>query len=561
MRRLAPLSFLFVAACATDPLRVVPREPVDPPEVQLGERLFLEGRFAQRFASESRGDVNREGIGDPALATLETTAASRPGPFAGSTMNCRNCHLVDDSPEPDGRGTRAYADFARQSPIPARDDGRTHTPRNAPSLVDATAEREVPFLLHFDGEFATSEDLIEGTWTGRNLGWLADEHATARRQIAAVLREDDGSGKLAAAFGGFSYATIFAGTDPAIAPELRLASERRLDVATATEGELVSAAVGFVKDYLDGLRFSRDLSTGDFDGSAFDRFLALNRLPAQPAAGESALGYARRLRAALAGLRNPSWVRDGSDGELELHEHAFVFGPTELDGLLVFLSEADAPATNPSPRLVERARGTGNCVSCHAPPQFSDFALHNVGVSQEGYDAVHGEAAFARLPIPSLAARNADPERWLPPSAAHPRAVGPFAAIPIAADPARADLGAWNVLANPSAPRPQEALAVLVRRAAHREATEDIDADELLALSVGLFKTPVLRDLGQSGPYFHDGSKDTRAQVVEHYRRFAELARAGSVRSGASELADIVLTSADVAPLVAFLEALDEDYD
>lgn len=552
---------VFIAACSTDPLRVIPVEPPDPPEVQIGERLFLEGRFAERFASGSAGDVNRAGIADPALASLDTTGAARPGPFAGATMNCRNCHLVDDSPEPDGRGTRTYADFARQSPIPVRDDGRTRTPRNAPSLVDATVEREVPFVLHFDGEFATTADLIEGTWTGRNLGWLPEEHAAARRQIAAVVRGDDGNGTLAAQFGGFSYATLLAGTDPAIPPELRLGADRRLDVSTASDDELVSAAVGLVESYLDGLRFSRDLRTGDFDGSPFDQFVTLNRLPSRPDAGESAIAYARRLRAALAQLREPVWVRDGADGELELHEHGFVFGPSELDGLLVFLSEADAPATNPSPRLPSRPRGTGNCLACHAPPEFSDFGVHNVGVSQEAYDLVHGAGAFARLAVPTLAERDADPDRWLPPSAAHPRAAGPLLAIPDLGHPERADLGAWNVVANPSVPRPQPALATLVRRASHRAAELAIDPAELLALSVGLFKTPVLRDLGQSGPYFHDGSKDTRAEVIAHYRRFSELARAGEVRNGAAELAAIELTADDVPPLVAFLEALDEDYD
>lgn len=552
-----------LASCASDPLRVTPAELPDPPQVQLGERLFLEPRFAATFAAQSGGDVNRAGIVDPVVAELETTGAARPGPFAGSTMSCRGCHLVDDSPDPDGRGTRTYADFARRSPIPARaEDARTHAPRNSPSLVDATAEREVPFLLHADGEFATAAALVEGTWTGRNLGWLADEHDRAVAHIASVVRGDDGGGVLAASFGGLSYATLLEGDDPAIPPALRLPPERRIAVASASDAEVVDAAVALVVDYLDGLRFSRDLVTGDFDGSPYDRFVALNRLPPRPAAGEGALDYARRLRTAIAALRSPVWVRDGVDGELALHDHPFRFGPDELDGLLVFLSEADAPATSPSVRLAARERGTGNCLTCHAPPQFSDFALHDVGVAQEGFDAVHGDGAFARLAIPALAERNADPERWLPPSRLHPRAHGPFLAIPRTEDPMATDLGAWNVLGNPAVPAPQSALATLVARAAGLDdGSGSVRDDELLARSVALFKTPVLRDLGQSSPYFHDGSRDTTAQVVQHYRRFSELARAGEVRNGAPELAAMRLGDGDVAPLVAFLESLDEDYD
>lgn len=552
-----------LASCATDPLRVIPSEPPDPPQVQLGERLFLEPRFAASFAAQSGGDVNRAGVADPALDAVETTGAPRPGPFAGSTMSCRGCHLVDDSPDPDGRGTRTYADFARRSPIPARaEDGRSHAPRNSPSLVDATAERDVPFLLHADGEFATTAALIEGTWTGRNLGWLPGEHDAAIAHLARVVRGDDGGGALAASFGGLPYTTLLAGEDPAIPPALVLPPERRLDVASASDAQVVGAAVSLVEAYLDGLRFSRDLVTGDFDGSPYDRFVSINRLPARPAAGETALGYARRLRAALAALREPVWVRDGVDGELELHDHPFVFGPDELDGLLVFLSEADAPATSPALRLAARERGTGNCLACHAPPQFSDFALHNVGVTQERFDTVHGDQAFARLTIPARAERNADPERWLPPSRLHPRGRGPFLAIPTADDPLATDLGAWNVLGNPAAPAPQAALRVLVLRAAGLDGEgASVGDDELLARSVALFKTPVLRDLGQSGPYFHEGSKDTIAQVVQHYRRFSELARAGAVRNGAPELAAMRLGEGDVGPLVALLRALDEDYD
>jgi len=57
-----------------------------------------------------------------------------PDPFAGQGINCRNCHLVDDVKDTPGGGNRSYADFARRSPVPARDDGRTVTPRNSPSL-------------------------------------------------------------------------------------------------------------------------------------------------------------------------------------------------------------------------------------------------------------------------------------------------------------------------------------------------------------------------------------------------------------------------------------------
>ena len=69
------------------------------------------------------------------------------------------------------------------------------------------------------------------------------------------------------------------------------------------------------------------------------------------------------------------------DGRFELHAQAFQFGEAELQGLKLFL---------------------GNCIACHAPPQFTDHRLHNTGVSQANYDALFGAGAFAALEIPSL---------------------------------------------------------------------------------------------------------------------------------------------------------------
>src|SRR5215470_11632751 len=112
-----------------------PEEAPDPPEVALGERLFLETRFAQFFAVRAGDDVNQElSSGDPAVDETSTPGAPLPGPFAGKAMNCRSCHLVDEQTGVDGGGSRTYGDFARRSPIPARDDGGLTTPRKSPAL-------------------------------------------------------------------------------------------------------------------------------------------------------------------------------------------------------------------------------------------------------------------------------------------------------------------------------------------------------------------------------------------------------------------------------------------
>jgi hypothetical protein len=111
-------------------------EEADPPEVVIGERLFLETRFAQYFAANFGGAVNVPlVVGDPVMDTITTTTGTLPGPFADRSMNCRQCHFVDDAAGIPGGKSLAYDDFARRSPIPARNDGLTTTPRNSPPLV------------------------------------------------------------------------------------------------------------------------------------------------------------------------------------------------------------------------------------------------------------------------------------------------------------------------------------------------------------------------------------------------------------------------------------------
>jgi hypothetical protein len=525
----------------------------DPPEVVVGERLFLETRFAQFFAENGGPDVNVPlAAGDPVLDVMETTAGSRPSPFAGKSMNCRACHLVDESPDPGTTGVRTYADFAQRSPIPDRGDGRTHTPRNSPPLVNASLPRDENFYLHFDGEFASAEDLVVGTFTGRNFGWLPGEHAQAVAHIARVVRADDGSDALAAPCYGRSYATILAGTAPSIPETCRLPEALRLDVNAATDDALVRGLAAVVAAYMRALVYQQDAS-GRYVGSPFDRFLILNGLPRQPDPGEAPIEYARRLRAALAALPAPKLLDNPDVLAFEHHDQVFAFDADALAGLRIFLAEPAATALTDDEIA---AGGVGNCISCHAPPAFSDFGFHNNGVAQQDYDAAHGAGAFAALAIPGLADRQAAPEAFLPPSTLYPAGRGPFLAPPSAARPGLTDLGVWNVLGNDAVPGPQAALVATLGRA-----TGVTTVAEQLPLSIARFKTAGLRDLGQSAPYFHTGGAADLEAAVRHYVTTSAMARAGSVRNGDRELARIAIGESDAAALAAFLRALNEDYD
>lgn len=67
----------------------------------------------------------------------------------------------------------------------------------------------------------------------------------------------------------------------------------------------------------------------------------------------------------------------------------------------------------------------------------------------------------------------------------------------------------------------------------------------------GRFRTPTLRNVALTAPFFHDGSARTLAEVVEHYDRGGT-----KVAGRAPEISPLHLTPAEQADLVAFLEAL-----
>jgi hypothetical protein len=523
----------------------------DPPEVAIGERLFLETRFAQFFFAHSKGDANHTlEFGDPVVDVTETLGAPLPGPFAGQSINGRACHLADEQGGVAGGGNRTYADFARRSPLPAHDDGLTHAPRNAPPLVNAFLAKRCELLLHFDGEFATVNDLVKSTFTGRNFGWLPREQQQAVTHIAHIICDDDGSGELAQQFGG-PYAGVLKGTDSSIPPEFRLPVEFRIDVTTASDAEILDAVANLVEAYLRSLVFAQD-ADGTFKGSPYDVFLRKNGLPRAPAKGESDIDYARRLLKHLDDLTTPQFVTE-DDGHFTTHQQPFIFSSQELMGVKIFLREPNAAPLPPE----VLAQGTiGNCIACHTPPSFTDFRFHNTGASQDDYDAIHGSGAFAALSIPNLHTRLGNHDAYLPPTPQHPDAQGPFRDSPGLDKPGRTDLGLWNVYVNADFPKPQLRIQRLLGHA-----SKPCAPHKLLPKTIALFKTPGLRDLGHSAPYFHTGCKETIEDVVRSYKGIAELARTGEVRNGAPELEGITLAEGDIAPLSAFLKALNEDYN
>jgi cytochrome c peroxidase len=112
------------------------------------------------------------------------------------------------------------------------------------------------------------------------------------------------------------------------------------------------------------------------------------------------------------------------------------------------------------------------------------------------------------------------------------------------------------VYLNPDIPNPQANLTSIVCANA-----QNCSVDQGLPGTIAQFKTPTLRDLEDSAPYFHNGSKPKFTDVVQFYVASSQLARQGLLRNPPAEFQGMSISSADVASLSAFLASLTEDYN
>lgn len=513
----------------------------DPAQNSIGERLFLETRFAQAyFAHPNKAD--------PVMDKTITTNIALENPFRGKTMNCRTCHMVDEHQETPSAGMRSYADYAKRPPVPQRTDGSKISRRNSMSMVNISLphQSQEEAVFHFDGEFNSMEDLVRATFTGRNFGWLASEDKLAIKHIAKVIREDSGKGELAKEFGG-AYSTILKGTDKNIPEEFRLAEEYRIDVAVASDQQIFDRVAKLVSAYVTDLSFQID-DEGHYIGSPYDAFLKINNLPRKPNKNETDQAYSMRLLKAVNQLDKPRFVK-ATTNKFASHRQNFLFSKQELKGMKLFFNKG---RTNSS---------GGHCVSCHEAPHFSDFGFHNTGLVQHNYDALHGAGSFKKLMIPGLAKRNKNHNDFLPATAKHPSATSRFRTIAAKDKPGYTDLGLWNIFANPDMPAPQQKLKSIMCNQTTATKQHECSTTNLLNNTIAAFKTPVLRDLGHSNPYMHSGQFLDLPQAVRFYITSSALAKNNNLRNTEQNLKDINFTEKDVAPLVSFLKSLNEDYE
>ena len=531
----------------------------DPAEVLIGERLFLEQRFSYYYYAQVKDNsVNKPLLmGDPSLDKTVRFFGLPPyqipftnSPFKGGAYSCRSCHLVDEHLPQKELGMRSYADFASKSPITIRNSNKSVTVRNSPILVSSTIPRE-SFILHFDGEFATTKDLIIGTLTGNNLGWNNDEFDTAKKHICNVINNDDGNSHFANIITDFSYAELFSGENNSgeqLPVEYLIKEDYRISVKDSACSEILQQIATFIEIYIDDLAFAKDENIV----SPYDQFLKLNNLPTEPLPNESDKEYTSRLIELIDHLESNNkliYVTQNPNtetGNFRYHDQPYKFTKHELAGLKIFFNQnADSQSAK------------GNCIACHPAPHFTDFGIHNIGVTQIEYEAIHGPNSFNLLPIPTLIERTKNADVYLPASNSHPHRQGVFRLAASEQITMATDLGVWNILFNDDFPNSQIALKNLLCNQQHA-----CDQDEnILSSSIATFKTPTVRNLGHSAPYMHNGQISDLHAVMGFYIATSNSSRRGVIRNSDKELKEIKLSIHDIQPLVSFLISLYEDYE
>jgi len=550
---------LFALLCIGFPA-VSNAEELDPAEIMHGERLFLETRLSQFFAAHYNGDVNTPLTkGDPALEKTVRFIDAAPyqlpftdSSYEGQSFNCRACHLVDEHLDASELGMRSYADYASRSPLPTRDDGLITTVRNSPTLVDASLPRN-SFMLHFDGEFSSLDQLVRDTLTNRNMGWVPGEKAQAVQHICKVIQQDDGNNELAEEFGGYTFKEVFSGKTADgknVANDYMLPADLLFDVGNASCDEIFAATANLIAIYIDDLRFAQD---EEFI-SPYDLFLTTNSLPTNPEANESHIDYSLRLMESVIALEEDEKLTfieknpNTEDGMFQFHDQVFEFGEKQLAGMKVFFSQSNSENTS-----------AGNCIACHAAPHFTNFGLHNTGVTQTEYDAIHGHGSFSKLEIPSVNQRNKKADLYLPATQQHNNRQGIFRSVPTKLNPMATDLGAWNILFNTDYSLAQESVYSHLCLKDGKVVCKS--RDDTLEKSIATFKTPGLRDLGHSSPYMHNGQFSDLKAIVSFYLAISVNAREGMLRNPDDEIANIQIKPQDIESLSAFLDALNEDYN
>ncbi len=232
---------------------------------------------------------------------------------------CSVCHALGESVA--GKPERFYADHTPTS-LTA---GRETTARNAQTLAGVHRAE----VFGWDGAYDSMEDMILEKLIGIQYGWKPDAREEAIDNAAYVLLDEGHN-----AISGVPYVEQFQ-------------EVYGLDLESLERPELAAAAARALADYTRTFDFSMT--------SRWDAFTEQNRFRTAPNAGEDIMNYAASIESRIYNQEGRGLIRRPEG-----------FTEAAYEGFKTFFRVFDVESV-------------GNCVRCHVPPTFSDYALHGAG--------------------------------------------------------------------------------------------------------------------------------------------------------------------------------------
>jgi cytochrome c peroxidase len=215
--------------------------------------------------------------------------------------------------------------------------------------------------------------------------------------------------------------------------------------------------------------------------------------------------------------------------------------PEQLLGLLAFIRRIDSTDPIFTPEI-----GVGNCVACHAGPEFTEAAFTSLlAESEDGEPELLEVEEMPELDMGNLVV--GEETAFLD--------VG-FSNIGVR--PTTDDLGRGAEVNGFPLSFTRQALLGLEFAPELPECggPDEEQCPEADRVAVdGTFKVPGLRNVALTGPYFHNGGDATLEDVVEFYDRRGNYGD-DNIENLERNIARITLTELDEDPLVEFLESL-----
>ena len=184
-------------------------------------------------------------------------------------------------------------------------------------------------MFGWDGAYDSMEDMILDKLVGKQYGWNDEDRPEGMDNAAYVLLNEGHN-----AISGVPYLDQFQ-------------EAYGLDLESLPRPEVAAAAARALADYTRTLSYTMT--------ARWDAFAEQNRFRKEPNDGEDMLNYAASIESRIFNQEGRNLIRRPEGFTQEAYE-----------GFKTFFRAFDVESV-------------GNCVRCHVPPTFSDYALHGTG--------------------------------------------------------------------------------------------------------------------------------------------------------------------------------------